>query len=89
MGHFLGDDFEYFNHTNFKDIHPHRISASTADVEDHSNKMESHKWGVILTILGTVLLDFASDASQSPARAYLVDMCIPGNCINIIYGKLN
>ncbi|XP_026477698.1 proton-associated sugar transporter A-like [Ctenocephalides felis] len=77
LGHFLGDDFEYFNHTNFKDIHPHRISASTADVEDHSNKMESHKWGVILTILGTVLLDFASDASQSPARAYLVDMCIP------------
>ncbi|KAL1132241.1 hypothetical protein AAG570_010198 [Ranatra chinensis] len=37
----------------------------------------SHPWGVLFTILGTVLLDFDADACQSPARAYLLDVTIP------------
>uniref|UniRef100_A0A8D9E3H4 Membrane-associated transporter protein n=1 Tax=Cacopsylla melanoneura TaxID=428564 RepID=A0A8D9E3H4_9HEMI len=35
-----------------------------------------HPWGIFYTILGTVMLDFSADASQSPARAYLLDITI-------------
>lgn len=38
----------------------------------------SHPWGIIITIIGTVLLDFNADACQSPARAYLLDVTVPG-----------
>lgn len=38
----------------------------------------THPWGVFFTILGTVLLDFDADACQSPARAYLLDVTVPG-----------
>ncbi|CAG4918935.1 unnamed protein product [Colias eurytheme] len=36
-----------------------------------------HPWGVLFTVLGTVLLDFDADACQSPARAYLLDVTVP------------
>ena len=39
----------------------------------------SHPWGIFLTVLGTVLLDFDADACQSPSRAYLLDVCVPGS----------
>lgn len=32
---------------------------------------------MILTILGMVLLDFDADTCQTPARTYLLDMCVP------------
>lgn len=35
------------------------------------------KYAVILTILGTILLDFDADTCQTPARAYLLDVCLP------------
>ncbi|EDW68501.1 membrane-associated transporter protein [Drosophila virilis] len=35
------------------------------------------KFAVILTILGMVLLDFDADTCQTPARTYLLDMCVP------------
>lgn len=44
----------------------------------------THPWGVFFTILGTVLLDFDADACQSPARAFLLDVTLPGNHL-IIY----
>ena len=37
-----------------------------------------HPWGIFFTILGTVLLDFDADACQSPSRAYLLDVTLPG-----------
>lgn len=37
-----------------------------------------HPWGVFFTVLGTVLLDFDADSCQSPARAYLLDVTLPG-----------
>lgn len=46
----------------------------------HESKVRnaySHPWGIFFTILGTVLLDFDADACQSPARAYLLDVCVP------------
>ena len=40
-------------------------------------------------VAGTVLLDFDADACQSPSRAYLLDVTLPGmyiKCgINLIY----
>ncbi|XP_050294131.1 proton-associated sugar transporter A isoform X2 [Anthonomus grandis grandis] len=42
-----------------------------ADVVPYNN---SHPWGILFTVLGTVLLDFDADACQSPARAYLLDV---------------
>jgi solute carrier family 45, member 1/2/4 len=38
-------------------------------------------WAIFFTVLGTVLLDFDADACQSPARAYLLDICVPGNIV--------
>lgn len=45
-------------------------------------RASSHSWGIFFTILGTVLLDFDADACQSPARAYLLDVTVPGNFNN-------
>ncbi|XP_014671303.1 PREDICTED: proton-associated sugar transporter A-like [Priapulus caudatus] len=36
-----------------------------------------HRWGIVFTILGVILLDFDSDANQSPCRAYLLDVTVP------------
>lgn len=47
----------------------------------------THPWGVFFTILGTVLLDFDADACQSPARAYLLDVTIPGKLQVILKHK--
>ena len=46
------------------------------DVIDHVVDTASHPWGILLTVLGTVLLDFDADGCQSPARAYLLDVCL-------------
>lgn len=44
-----------------------------------------HPWGVLFTVLGTVFLDFDADACQSPARAYLLDVTVPGQYANVCY----
>jgi solute carrier family 45 protein 1/2/4 len=54
--------------------------ADEADVINEVVDTSSHPWGIFLTVLGTVLLDFDADACQSPSRAYLLDVCIPGCC---------
>ncbi|KRK05474.1 proton-associated sugar transporter A isoform X1 [Drosophila yakuba] len=43
----------------------------------NSPPKSSHSWGIFFTVFGTVLLDFDADACQSPARAYLLDVCLP------------
>lgn len=48
----------------------------------------THPWGVFFTILGTVLLDFDADACQSPARAYLLDVTLPGNNYSLFHYNL-
>ncbi|KOX68927.1 Membrane-associated transporter protein [Melipona quadrifasciata] len=57
----------------------HRTTAKHP--KEESAKPPSHSWGIFFTILGTVLLDFDADACQSPARAYLLDVTVPGNCM--------
>ena len=45
-------------------------------IEEHH---QSHPWGIFFTVLGTVLLDFDADSCQSPSRAYLLDVTVPGD----------
>lgn len=57
-------------------------TTATPDEADVINTVvdtSSHPWGIFLTVLGTVLLDFDADACQSPSRAYLLDVCVPGS----------
>ena len=42
-----------------------------------------HPWGIFFTIIGTVMLDFDADACQSPSRAYLLDVTLPGVYLNL------
>lgn len=56
----------------------HRATASKMPASESSNGITPHPWGIFFTILGTVLLDFDADACQSPARAYLLDVTVPG-----------
>lgn len=37
-----------------------------------------YKWSAVVTVLGTILLDFSADNCQTPARTYLLDVCISG-----------
>ena len=45
---------------------------------DPQHEHYPHPWGIFFTIIGTVLLDFDADACQSPSRAYLLDVTLPG-----------
>lgn len=54
------------------------MSSATGALPGDGNQITPHPWGIFFTILGTVLLDFDADACQSPARAYLLDVTIPG-----------
>lgn len=56
-------------------------SNSTIIQEELHGEHASHPWGVFFTVLGTVLLDFDADACQSPSRAYLLDVTLPGTSI--------
>jgi hypothetical protein len=52
-------------------------STNNLDSEDEGS-VKDHPWGLIFTVIGTVLLDFDADACQSPSRAYMLDVTIPG-----------
>lgn len=83
IGYALGDYYPEAEETNSssivtKSIQPHRSTASETVFDDTVNQITPHPWGIFFTILGTVLLDFDADACQSPARAYLLDVTIPG-----------
>lgn len=55
----------------------HRSTASETEVVVNV-AATPHPWGIFFTILGTILLDFDADACQSPSRAYLLDVTVPG-----------
>ncbi|GAB0087876.1 proton-associated sugar transporter A-like [Sergentomyia squamirostris] len=40
-----------------------------------SNGRQFSNWAIVFTVIGTVILDFSADNCQTPARAYLLDMC--------------
>ncbi|XP_055629112.1 proton-associated sugar transporter A-like [Toxorhynchites rutilus septentrionalis] len=49
----------------------YQVDSTVVEHEMH------YKWAIFFTILGTLLLDFSADTSQTPARAYLLDICLP------------
>ncbi|XP_069467019.1 proton-associated sugar transporter A isoform X2 [Ambystoma mexicanum] len=49
------------------------IGLSIADT------VSNHKWGIILTICGVVLMDFSADSADNPSHAYMMDVCSPAD----------
>ncbi|OCT72759.1 proton-associated sugar transporter A [Xenopus laevis] len=47
------------------------IGVSVADT------VNDHKWGLILTICGVVLMDFSADSADNPSHVYMMDVCSP------------
>ncbi|KFP85257.1 Proton-associated sugar transporter A, partial [Acanthisitta chloris] len=39
----------------------------------------NHKWGIILTVCGVVLMDFSADSADNPSHAYMMDVCSPAD----------
>ncbi|GAB1289276.1 Proton-associated sugar transporter A [Apodemus speciosus] len=37
----------------------------------------NHKWGILLTVCGVVLMDFSADSADNPSHAYMMDVCGP------------
>lgn len=87
LGYKMGDPKPIvINSSEAANVVAHRTSAANSNLPEPevttnitTEPVNSHPWGVFFTILGTVLLDFDADACQSPARAYLLDVTIPGN----------
>jgi solute carrier family 45 protein 1/2/4 len=85
LGYYMGDFYSnnILNDTSTVNVTkklPHRITAIDSDEgfsEMLTSESSSHAWGILFTILGTVLLDFDADACQSPSRAYLLDVTQP------------
>ena len=70
------------------DMTPANMSSYMEEVTTHPPDLYTyHPWGIFFTIIGTVLLDFDADACQSPSRAYLLDVTLPG-ILNIKTFKL-
>ncbi|XP_033730466.1 proton-associated sugar transporter A-like [Pecten maximus] len=90
LGEYIGDEashhfnrtfnsslYDAGNDTNLDTTKIENMENSTANSEWHIPKIpDNHVSGIILTIFGVALLDFSSDAAQSPCRAYLLDISI-------------
>ena len=64
--------------SNLTDYDYGERESSTESPGPPSDLYTYHPWGIFFTIIGTVLLDFDADACQSPSRAYLLDVTLPG-----------
>ncbi|XP_055951249.1 membrane-associated transporter protein-like isoform X2 [Argiope bruennichi] len=53
--------------------------AEVTNTEETGSIFEGHvqPWSIAFTVIGTMLLDFCSDACQSPSRTYLLDVSLP------------
>lgn len=79
IGYYFGDINPYETNITSKKTSTvsHRTTASESESINITNT--SHAWGIFVTIIGTVLLDFDADACQSPSRAYLLDVTVPAD----------
>lgn len=84
LGMLLGD--EGYNYTSSSlttnsnySVNEGSVAAllSPEGAEQQGPSPANFKYAAILTILGMVLLDFDADTCQTPARTYLLDMCVP------------
>ncbi|XP_069120878.1 proton-associated sugar transporter A-like isoform X2 [Argopecten irradians] len=69
---------EIGNETSLNISNPEEMDNTTSFSSEWITPKETdnHVSGIILTIFGVALLDFSSDAAQSPCRAYLLDISI-------------
>ncbi|XP_026375707.1 proton-associated sugar transporter A isoform X1 [Ursus maritimus] len=49
------------------------LGAALADSAD------DHRWGLLLTVCGVVLMDFSADSADNPSHAYMMDVCGPAD----------
>lgn len=60
------------------------VSVNSTELLDYDGSSEESassffiysKWAVIMTIIGTIILDLGADTVQTPSRAYLLDVCV-------------
>ncbi|EDW17467.1 proton-associated sugar transporter A [Drosophila mojavensis] len=79
LGVWLGDvgyNYSTSNYGNESSVSAAALLSSEPAPESGASP-SNYKFAVILTILGMVLLDFDADTCQTPARTYLLDMCVP------------
>ena len=70
------DDDDYYYEDG--EVTPANMTLATVTTAHPPDLYTYHPWGIFFTIIGTVLLDFDADACQSPSRAYLLDVTLPG-----------
>ncbi|XP_034107903.1 proton-associated sugar transporter A [Drosophila albomicans] len=77
LGVWLGDVGYNYTTTATGQEHGLDTTPSVVPEEEEGAWPVNFKFAAILTILGMVLLDFDADTCQTPARTYLLDMCVP------------
>ncbi|XP_035788998.1 proton-associated sugar transporter A-like isoform X1 [Anopheles albimanus] len=45
--------------------------------EEIAEHRVDYRWAIVITIIGTILMDFNADNCMTPSRAYLLDVCVP------------
>lgn len=73
----VGNAVTLTNDTNWSNGSETVAALLGAEPEAETTWTGNFKYAAILTILGMVLLDFDADTCQTPARTYLLDMCVP------------
>ena len=82
------NDEEYSNFSNENISESVTTEDTTMEETAETGKIvvkNSHFWGLFFTIVGVILVDFCSDAAQSPSRTYMLDVTTTGSKININY----
>lgn len=69
VGHYFGDP-EYDSSGG-----THAVAYNDETGQHHGEGFK-YKWALLVTIIGVILLDFSADVTQSPARAFMLDMSI-------------
>lgn len=80
IGLLLGDEGYTYNVSTTVISNFSSVEGSVAALqspEQDGPSPSNYKYATILTIIGLVLLDLDADTCQTPARTYLLDMCIP------------
>jgi solute carrier family 45 protein 1/2/4 len=87
IGRALGDYYPSLERPpNGTDTSSNRTENGNSTLTPDANY--PHPWSVFFTVLGTVLLDFDAEACQSPSRAYLLDVTVPGTRNSASFDKL-
>lgn len=73
----VGNSVPQTNETSWSNGSETVAALLAAEPEAETTWTGNFKYAAILTILGMVLLDFDADTCQTPARTYLLDMCVP------------